>query len=138
MIYFYIKGENAISSTNDEQYLPNEAILLDEEKYQEYKSKIKNGYKAEFSVLDNSVIITYTLKENWENTLKERKLKQLRNKRKPLLEAFDKYKSNVNYGVVTETETTREVIVTWYQGLLNLVESAFEDEYIPSQIKYYL
>lgn len=138
MIYFYIKGENAISSTNDEQYLPNEAILIDEEKYQEYKSKIKNGYNAEFSVLDDVVKITYTLKENWENTVKERKLKQLRNKRKPLLEAFDKYKSNVNYGVVIEDEITRNNILVWYQGLLNLVESAFEDEYIPSQIKYYL
>ena len=44
----------------------------------------------------------------------------------------------MNYGVVTEDEITRNNILSWYQGLLNLVESAFEDEYIPSQIKYYL
>lgn len=62
----------------------------------------------------------------------------LRKQRAILLEAFDKYKSNVNYGVVTEDEETRARIVSWYNDLLNLVESAFEEENIPSEISYYL
>lgn len=63
---------------------------------------------------------------------------ELRNYRSILLLAFDKYKSNVNYGITVEDEETKNIIITWYHDLLNLVESAFEDSNIPSQIKYYL
>lgn len=68
----------------------------------------------------------------------EIKLNKLRAKRTKLLLAFDKYKSNVNYGIVLEDEETRSRIVSWYSDLLNLVESSFEENNIPSEIKYYL
>lgn len=82
-------------------------------------------------------------KEEYDNFFKveeteEQKLNKLRNKRRKLLEAFDKYKSNVNYGIVVEDVKTRTRIVSWYSDLLNLVESAFEEYNIPSEIKYYL
>ena len=83
-------------------------------------------------------------KEEYDNffkryrTTEECKLNKLRSKRKKLLLAFDKYKTNVNYGIVLEDEETRAKIVAWYSDLLNLVESAFEEENIPSEIKYYL
>ena len=44
----------------------------------------------------------------------------LRGKRKPLLEAFDIHKTNISYGVETETEEERQVIITWYQSVLDL------------------
>lgn len=62
----------------------------------------------------------------------------LRKQRAILLEAFDKYKTNVNYGIIVEDEETKDRIVSWYSDLLNLVESAFEEENIPSEISYYL
>lgn len=61
-----------------------------------------------------------------------------RRKRRMLLEAFDKYKTNVAYGVETEDSTTHTKIVKWYQDLLDLKNSAFIVENIPTRIKYYL
>ncbi len=42
----------------------------------------------------------------------------IRQLRKPLLAAFDIYKGNVLYGVITETEAEREAVLAWYQALL--------------------
>lgn len=61
-------------------------------------------------------------------------LQNKRFEREPLLRAFDVYKSNVAYGI--ETDTNHNVIVTWYQALLNLKEEAFDN--IPEEIKRYL
>ena len=66
----------------------------------------------------------------------EDKLNSLRAQRKVHLEAFDKYKSNVNYGIKIENEITRSIIVAWYNDLLDLKETAFVN--VPSEIKYYL
>lgn len=68
----------------------------------------------------------------------EAKERILRNKRSLLLKAFDTYKTNVVYGIETETEERKEIILTWYRNILDLVESAFEDSAIPAEIKYYL
>ena len=71
-----------------------------------------------------------------EDLKAKRELEKLRAMREPLLVAFDKYKSNVNYGVQFESEEDRNVIISWYRDLLNLEKSAFEN--IPERIKYYL
>lgn len=60
----------------------------------------------------------------------------LRAKRASILNAFDTYKSNVEYGIEKETETEHNNIIAWYKDLLDLKESAFEN--IPERIKYYL
>ena len=44
----------------------------------------------------------------------------LRALRKPLLQAFDIYKSNVYYGVVTETEEEHAEVLAWYAALLDI------------------
>ncbi len=56
--------------------------------------------------------------------------------REPLLEAFDVYKSNVNYGVIIETEAEHNAVLEWYHKLCDLIPEAFEN--IPSQIERYL
>ena len=61
---------------------------------------------------------------------------ELRSRRVQLLKAFDVYKSSVAYGVEFENEEQRDEIVSWYNALLHLEESAFE--VIPERIRYYL
>ena len=60
----------------------------------------------------------------------------LREQRERLLVAFDKYKSNVQYGIEYEIQTQHESMIAWYEDLLDLKGSAFEN--IPERIKYYL
>lgn len=61
-----------------------------------------------------------------------------RSKRAKLLKAFDTYKSNVAYGIEKEDATTYSNTIKWYQDLLDLKNSAFVTENIPTRIKYYL
>lgn len=61
-----------------------------------------------------------------------------RRKRAKLLKAFDTYKSNVAYGIEKEDATTYNSTIKWYQDLLDLKNSAFVTENIPTRIKYYL
>ena len=44
----------------------------------------------------------------------------LRTMREPLLAAFDIYKSNVQYGIQTETEEEHDEVLKWYDALLDL------------------
>ena len=64
---------------------------------------------------------------------KENGIRQLRT---PLLEAFDIYKSNINYGVEIETDEERKEIIVWYQNLLNLNIEAIIN--VPSKIQRYV
>lgn len=57
---------------------------------------------------------------------------QLRVKREPLLIAFDKWEKAVLRG----REEDSAEIMQWYQDLLDLVESAFEN--VPDRINYYM
>ncbi len=43
-----------------------------------------------------------------------------RHLRVPLLEAFDIHKSNIAYGVETETDAERASCIAWYRRLLDL------------------
>lgn len=60
----------------------------------------------------------------------------LRTLREPLLAAFDIYKQNVNYGILTETAEERETILAWYRDLCDLKESAIRE--VPARIKKYV
>lgn len=94
---------------------------------------IDNGTKC-FD-LENNCVIDY---DNTEDLERER-IEKLRRLREPLLVAFDKYKSNVNYGVEIEDETQRAKILNWYQQIKDLNEDCITDEdLIPERIKYYL
>lgn len=60
----------------------------------------------------------------------------LRTLRAPLLDAFDIYKSNVYYGIITETDKQHAAIVAWYHDLCDLKESAISEP--PAGIRKYL
>ena len=77
------------------------------------------------------VYIPYTSIE-----LEEIRKNKLRQKRKPLLQAFDTYKTNVFYGIVQETAYDKLKIIAWYEGIKALDEEAINN--IPDAIKYYL
>lgn len=113
------------------EYVPSDELdetkqldLTDEERY-------SLGITKCFDLENNCVV-------DYDNTeyLKKQKLEELRAKREPLLNAFDKYKSNVNYGIEIESETDRINIIDWYKLLLELNEYAFKN--VPERIKYYL
>lgn len=57
---------------------------------------------------------------------------ELRVRREPLLEAFDKWEKAVLRG----REQDSVVVMGWYQDLLDLVPGAFEN--IPERVQYYL
>ena len=60
----------------------------------------------------------------------------LREKRQKILIAFDKYKTNVQYGIEEETPIQHYEIMVWYQDMLDLKAEAFDN--IPERVKYYL
>lgn len=64
--------------------------------------------------------------------------KEAREIRDKLLKAFDVYKSNVEYGIETETENEHKAIIEWYNTMLKLPLD--EDTYkkSPEKIKRYL
>lgn len=64
----------------------------------------------------------------------EKRKNSLRENRRVLLEAFDKWEKAVLRG--REKDDTS--IMNWYRDLLNLVESAFLDENVPERVRYYL
>lgn len=67
-----------------------------------------------------------------ETELYEISKAKLREKRKPLLEAFDKWEKAVLRG----READSSSVMSWYKSLLNLEESAFEN--IPLTVQYYV
>lgn len=60
----------------------------------------------------------------------------IRQLRKPLLEAFDIYKTNIAYGIEVETDEEKEHILAWYNNLLDKNVDALRN--IPNKILRYL
>ena len=60
----------------------------------------------------------------------------LRSEREEILRAFDIYKTNVLYGIEQETEEEKVEIINWYNQLLDLDGSAFNN--ISAKITRYL
>lgn len=90
---------------------------------------ISNKEKYCFDV-ENNCVIPYDNSED----LRIAKLEELRALRKPLLQAFDIYKSNVSYGI--ETDNNREEIIAWYNAILDLDENAIYNP--PIEIRRYM
>ena len=89
--------------------------------------------KLDFSISELDYTLYRAIKIQEDIVLEKRK-NYLRQKRKSLLEAFDKWEKAVLRG----REEDSIFIISWYKNLLNLVENAFETENIPDRIKYYL
>lgn len=87
------------------------------------------GVKYCFDV-ENNRVIDYDNSED----LRIAKLEELRQLRTPLLQAFDIYKSNVNYGI--EADVNRVEIITWYNSILDLDEEAINNP--PEEIRRYM
>lgn len=91
----------------------------------------KNLTNGEYSIVDG--VVTHLGKT--DKQLQEEKEKyenELRAKREPLIVAFDKWEKAVLRG----REVDDPAIMTWYQNLKDLKESAFEN--IPDRVDYYL
>ena len=89
MKYFLDKINNTVFAITNFEYTPVEGkeVEITEDEYNELMDSFK-----------------YVPTE-------EDRLNSLRAQRKVLLEAFDKYKSNVNYGIVEEDEITRYAVI---------------------------
>ena len=100
--------------------------ILTEEEYQNNK-----GY-LDYDELNGERVIVYIPFS--EEQLLEQRIEELRQLRTPLLQAFDIYKSNVNYGI--ETDNSREEIIMWYKAILDLDEKAISNP--PIEIRRYM
>ena len=65
----------------------------------------------------------------------KRNVEVLRTQRARLFKAFDIYKSNIEYGVISETDSQHEIIVAWYRACLDLDYNAINN-YPPVLEKY--
>lgn len=66
----------------------------------------------------------------------EKNAEMLRHKRKKLFKAFDIYKTNVSYKLITETKDKHSEIVEWYQKALDLDAEAINN--YPEELNQYL
>lgn len=115
-----------------ETALSEEFIELSEKQYQEILPYLKDGYLIEVKKRNNVLEFSYVTHRERRKNIK------LRQTRSTILQAFDKYKTNVVYGILDETPETKQKITKWYKSMLNLEPEAFKDENIPEEIKYYL
>lgn len=120
-----------INETTGEQYEidnPDYTPLKEytQEEIDGFFALISQGYKMQ-PADDGTVLLTPPAPKTDEEIKAE-----LRIKREPLLEAFDKWEK----AVLRNREQDSVVIMGWYQDLLDLIPSAFEN--IPERIKYYL
>ena len=105
-------------------------IEISEEDYQ----KLYNGSGCFNANL--TAVVDYYETEEEQSAAVQLAQNRLRVKRQIILEAFDKYKINVYYGITQESDEAKSKILEWYQNILDLNESAFTN--IPEVIQYYL
>ncbi len=112
-------------------------IINENEKF-ELNDLPSDVLNCEYSVVNGKVVHLETSVE-LKTRLQEDKLNYLRSLREPLLKAYDVYKINVLYGIVTETEEEHKAILEWYKNLLDLnTQTLNTKEAIPPKIAYYL
>lgn len=86
----------------------------------------EQGNGKELKVVDGKVVAEYHV------STQEELMRSLRNQRSVLLLAFDKWEKAVLRG----RELDEASVMAWYQALLDLKESAFEE--IPERVRYYI
>lgn len=103
---------NLYKPTSQDQYIVvDDSYIFDIKKY-----KVENG----------KLVIDEVLARKEE----------LRLARETILKAFDKYKTNVFYGIEKETEEEKKLMVEWYEKILQLEEEAFTN--LPLKVVYYM
>ena len=106
--------------------LEDKYIEITKEQYDEYQEN-KNDYERTVEIKDGKAIMTYVKKENKN---------KLRSQREVILTAFDKYKTNVLYGIETETEEQKKEVIEYYNKLLALDKDAINN--VPAYLEYYM
>lgn len=64
------------------------------------------------------------------------RVKELRDKRKPILEAWDIAKGNIAVGVEVVTAERKAELIAWYKKMLDLDEEALSN--IPQEVAKYI
>lgn len=129
MIYYEILEDGSIGQTTNDIRLAKYLGFFDKNNVADSEEDFiwYNGKKQLKTKID------------YDDYLKQEKTKELRRLREPLLTAFDKYKSNVNYGIIQESEVRKNIIIEWYKKILDLNEDYItKEENIPYEILYYL
>lgn len=121
MIYLIIQNERIVGYQTFD--VPNTTPYD-----KEWDNKYLNG---KYGLVNGEIVELGFTKECLEENEQLHK-DELRNKRKPLLEAFDLWEKAVLRG----RENDSQEVMDWYRSLLDLDEIAFEN--IPKEIKYYL
>lgn len=68
--------------------------------------------------------------------LGEATTEMLREARKRAFRAFDIYKTNISYGIISETKAKHTEILNWYNACCDLDKEAINN--VPSEIKEYM
>lgn len=76
------------------------------------------------------------IERNQLKALGEQTTEMLREARKKCFKAFDIYKTNVSYGIITETKAKHTEIIDWYKSCCELDKEAIAN--VPSEIKKYM
>lgn len=134
--YYNIKEKYFFSKIDDDYQIKKNEFEVAKEIYDEYLDKTKKGYICSISKNDNDISFTCVERKNKTDLEKQKALNKLRAKRKLLLIAYDKYKSNVLYGAITEDMATKSRIIFWYKQILDLKEDALNN--VPNEIQRYL
>lgn len=83
--------------------------------------------KAEYETLSEELDILANGTYSYRGMIaKQEKFRDFRSRQ---FAAFDIYKSNIDYGIIEEDETTRENIISWYLLMLEFPEYITEDNY---------
>ena len=131
MRYYLNKNTKRVLISKHEIEDPNE-IEFTEEIYNSYKELKKQPVIAYLDIEDDKVIVVTKKRPEMSETVK---IERLRNLRCPLLKAFDIYKINVMYNIITESESEKAEVLKWYQAILNLDKDAIENP-LPQITKY--
>ena len=101
-----------------------------EEKYHTHRRFSKLVFDEDGNLTD--IVEDTEKKAAWqaeqEALLPEKHRDDVRRQRARYLRAFDIYKSNVLYGVDTETEEEKAAVLAWYQTLLDLPSLATAED----------
>lgn len=119
--------KNLVTST---RMIPGQSYELTpelEQKFRQYRAFSKLVFDDAGNLVD--IVEDAEKKAAWEaeeaanrpDPLTEN-LKETRRMRARYLKAFDIYKSNVSYGVETETEEQKAEVLAWYSALLDITE----------------
>lgn len=103
------------------QYRPfTKVVFSEDEDGNKYCSEVQDDTEAREA---------YELEQQpTDEELLEEAQDDARIRRNKLFKAFDTYKSNVQYGIITETEEEHAAVLEWYQQILDITDTVVVGE----------